>query len=123
MSFNNEKEIEESEKYLTSIIAGHWEDNLRNAKLRCGDIGNLWSGTDPFAIDMGGHKIGLHEWFQTLNRRGKIDDNELLEIEQLLDNFSTSDNRVVASIEYCNIYAMNKAKKILSLLKNERIND
>jgi hypothetical protein len=111
LSLDNDVAIKKSRTVLSDILTGKLRRNLKDARLRCGDIYKVWEEDKP----------SLHDWFTTLHKKGYLKDSELQEIEDTFSDLSNSDWAYVRSIENITDYAENKASIILKLLDSNDI--
>lgn len=111
LSLDNNVVMKESRRVLSDILAGKLRRNLKDARLRCGEIYKVWEKDKP----------SLHAWFSTLYKKGYLKDSELQEIECTFSSLSNSDSAYVRSIENITDYAENKASIILKLLDSDDI--
>jgi hypothetical protein len=108
---DNEVATKESRKVLSDILAGKLRRNLKDARLRCGEIYKVWEEDKP----------SLHDWFATLNKKGYLKDSELQEIVRTFSSVSNSDCAYVRSIENITDYVESKASIVLKLLDSNDI--
>jgi hypothetical protein len=108
---DNDTATKESRRVLSDIMAGKLKRNLKDARLRCGDIYKVWEEDKP----------SLHDWFAILYKKSYLKDSELQEIERTFSSLSNSDGAYVRSIENITDYAENKASIILKLLDSNDI--
>ena len=108
---DNDVAMKDSRKVLSDILAGKLRRNLKDARLRCGDIYKVWEENKP----------SLHDWFAILYKKNYLKDSELQEIESTFSSLSNSDGAYVRSIENMTDYAENKASIILKLLDSNDI--
>ena len=103
---DNELAMKESKSVLSDILAGKLRRNLKDARLRCGDIYKVWEEDKP----------SLHDWLAILYKKSYLKDSEFQEIESTFSSLSNSDGAYVRSIENITDYVENKASIILKLV-------
>ena len=108
---DNDMAMKESRRVLSDILAGKLRRNLKDARLRCGDIYKIWEWDKP----------SLHDWFAILYKKSYLKDSELQEIESTFSSLSNSDGAYVRSIENMTNYAESKASIVLKLVDSNDI--
>ncbi len=108
---DNDMAMKESRKVLSDILAGKLRRNLKDARLRCGDIYKVWEEDKP----------SLHDWLAILYKKSYLKDSELQEIESTFSYLDNSDGAYIMSIENITYYVESKASIVLKLLDSNDI--
>jgi len=108
---DNDMAMKESRRVLSDIMAGKLKRNLKDARLRCGEIYKVWEKDKP----------SLHDWFAFLYKKSYLQESVLQEIESTFSSLFNLDGPYVRSIENITGYAENKASIILKLLDSNDI--
>jgi predicted nucleic acid-binding Zn-ribbon protein len=108
---DNDMAMKKSRKVLSDTLAGKLRRNLKDARLRCGDIYKVWEED----------KLSLHDWVATLYKKSYLQDSELQEIESTFSTLSNSDGAYIMSIENITDYVESKASIVLKLLDSNDI--